>query len=182
MYSFDDIKMRVVVADILLDHGIEPRGNRIPCPLHNGNNPTSFSFNRSGFCCFSCGASGGLLDLVQHFRHCNRITALCYLEDLSGISLGAGKTRPCIQKWKHFPPNRSAKLEIAKTDLRLLHLQLDTNIILMIKSKKAMEEGLLSPEDYYACLQKIEYELEYEDAEAMRLNGIIHTLEKKGRR
>jgi len=42
--DFDEIKKRISIEDILLDCGFQPTKNRMPCPLHNGTNPTSFSF------------------------------------------------------------------------------------------------------------------------------------------
>jgi hypothetical protein len=51
---------------------------RTRCPLHGGDNPTSFSVNleTGGFYCHSCGAKGGdLVDYVQARDHCDFPTA-----------------------------------------------------------------------------------------------------------
>ena len=81
MALFDEILARVTIPDILMDCGVDPGPkNRISCPIHGGNNPQSFSYNDHTFICFSCGASGGLIDLVEHLRHCNKEGALKYLD------------------------------------------------------------------------------------------------------
>lgn len=64
----------VTVGDILSYFGFEYHNTRRRCPIHDGSNPTAFSFNESGFHCFSCGAKGGKIDLVLRDRTNLRVT------------------------------------------------------------------------------------------------------------
>ena len=82
MMNFDEIKARVTIRDILKSAGIEAERNRIACPIHGGSNLTSFSFTDSTFICFSCGAEGGLIALVEYLQRCSRQEALCALRRL----------------------------------------------------------------------------------------------------
>jgi len=88
MVDFDQILARVTIRDILVDAGHLPVRNRMPCPLHDGSNKTSFSFTDSTFICHACSAKGGLLDLVEHLYHCNRQEALRHLCRMTGVVYG----------------------------------------------------------------------------------------------
>jgi len=58
------------VASIIRSAGLGPRfsirRNRMRCPIHNGDNPQSFSImeDKGAAHCFRCGWSGGKLDLI----------------------------------------------------------------------------------------------------------------------
>lgn len=43
---------------------LQPRRNRCPCPIHNGDD-YNFSFNDRFYKCFVCGASGDVISLVK---------------------------------------------------------------------------------------------------------------------
>lgn len=43
--------------------------NRCPCPIHRGKD-LNFSFTRTGYKCFVCGASGDVVALVKDIREC----------------------------------------------------------------------------------------------------------------
>lgn len=87
MTDFRDILSSVTITDILDHKGIHYRGRRCRCPIHDGNNPTAFSFTNDVFNCFVCGASGGKLDLIEKLSNVDRNAArriLC--ENIAGVS------------------------------------------------------------------------------------------------
>ena len=57
---------RVTMSDVIGMYvpSVHPRRNRIPCPIHNGED-YNMSFNDYGFCCFVCGAHGGVIRFVM---------------------------------------------------------------------------------------------------------------------
>lgn len=63
----DSVTMSEVVS--LYYPGARPRSNRIPCPIHNGKD-YNFSFTRSGYKCFVCGASGDVIAFVKDTQGC----------------------------------------------------------------------------------------------------------------
>lgn len=85
MIDFQEITQRVTIRDILINTGLKPVQNRMCCPVHNGKNKSSFSFNDSTFICFSCGANGGLVDLVEYLHQYTRADALRHLCGLAGL-------------------------------------------------------------------------------------------------
>jgi DNA primase len=85
MADLDPILARVTIRNILAEAGYHPARNRMPCPIHDGNNRTAFAFTDSTFVCFSCDAKGGLLDLVEYLYHCTRQDALRHLCKMAGI-------------------------------------------------------------------------------------------------
>ena len=44
-----------------------PRNHRLPCPIHHGKDP-NFSYTKSGYRCFVCGASGDVITFVKELR------------------------------------------------------------------------------------------------------------------
>jgi hypothetical protein len=83
--DFQEILSRVTISDILASAGLTPSCNRMACPIHDGDNSTSFSFTDSTFICFSCSEKGGLMALDDYLHGCSRLQALrelCRLADL----------------------------------------------------------------------------------------------------
>lgn len=68
--SWEDIAQAIrdtVTMDDVLDAycpGIQRRNHRMPCPIHNGKDP-NFSYTRTGYKCFVCGASGDVVAFVM---------------------------------------------------------------------------------------------------------------------
>ncbi|MCH9031069.1 MAG: hypothetical protein IIB00_02270 [candidate division Zixibacteria bacterium] len=92
MADFREILSRVSIQDILERHGIQYRGRRCRCPFHSGSNTSAFSFTDWGFNCFSCGARGGKLDLIEQLSNVYRDTArriLC--EEIAGVPYPSSK-------------------------------------------------------------------------------------------
>jgi len=84
-YGFHDILQRVTIKDILIDYGFSPKRNRIACPIHGGDNPSSFRFTDHNFICFSCGARGGLIDLAMSIAGSDKSSTVRYLCELADI-------------------------------------------------------------------------------------------------
>jgi len=59
----DRVSMRDAIA--LYAPNYTPRYNRIPCPIHNGEN-FNLSFTDDLFHCFVCGSGGDVIHFVQH--------------------------------------------------------------------------------------------------------------------
>lgn len=65
-YIVEEIRARLTMADLIglyFPH-LKPRGGRIPCPIHGGDNP-NFSFRGILYNCFTCGAGGDIFTFVQ---------------------------------------------------------------------------------------------------------------------
>ena len=61
----------VTMQDVLHTYAphIHTRNRRCPCPFHNGRD-YNFSFTRSGYKCFVCGASGDVISFVKEIQGC----------------------------------------------------------------------------------------------------------------
>lgn len=66
----EEIKKLVSVEQVLSLYGIEYRGQRIPCPIHNGENK-NFSVQGEIWHCFTCGETGDIFYLVQLLSKCD---------------------------------------------------------------------------------------------------------------
>lgn len=66
------------------------RTRRGSCPIHGGSNPTAFAWRDDGrWHCFSCGAGGDKIALVQAIRKCSFREAVAFLAGLVGVKLGS---------------------------------------------------------------------------------------------
>lgn len=61
-YEIDVIENAVKISDVLSLHRVSCVGMRCRCPIHQGKR-LSFSFTDKLFHCFTCGASGGVIQL-----------------------------------------------------------------------------------------------------------------------
>ena len=62
---------------------------RCACRLHGGSNRSAFSWRDDGLWhCFSCGAGGDKIALVQAVRECSFREALRFLASVAGVDLG----------------------------------------------------------------------------------------------
>ncbi|MEI0487433.1 CHC2 zinc finger domain-containing protein [Brachyspira intermedia] len=73
MQNIDDIKKQYPIIDIAIRLGLNiDKNNKSICPFHNDKNPSlSFNIKDNYYHCFSCGASGDNIKLVQELLHCN---------------------------------------------------------------------------------------------------------------
>ncbi len=69
---------------------VNERTRRAPCPLHQGRNPSAFSWTEDGrWYCFSCGAGGDRIELVRAVRQCSFREAVEFLARLAGVEYRA---------------------------------------------------------------------------------------------
>lgn len=61
-HEIDVIESSVAIQNVLALHGVDWHGTRCRCPIHNGKRD-SFSFTDKVFHCFTCGESGGVIQL-----------------------------------------------------------------------------------------------------------------------
>lgn len=116
--SFEDIKSRVSIEDVLDHYGIgnlKPRKNELvglcPFPQHEDTR-ASFSANtiKNVFQCFGCKKSGNILDFVAQMEGCDiRQAALMTQEwfgiasekptnNSQGVTEGDTRASPCLRR------------------------------------------------------------------------------------
>jgi len=71
------------VPEVLDYLNIEYDLSRCKCPIHKGDNYTSFSFIDEGWHCFSCGKSGNVIDLIMQVKKISYKDAKQICEELS---------------------------------------------------------------------------------------------------
>ena len=80
------IKSTISIQDILADAGVTLKRGRCKCPLHHGQNATSFSVCNGFFHCFSCAESGDVIALTQKLYGLSLKEAIEYLGKKTGLS------------------------------------------------------------------------------------------------
>jgi len=112
-WDLEIVRQSVAIVDVLTAAGVEHprRGRRMACPLHGGDNPTSFSFTGDAWHCFACGAGGDVFALVQALSGCDFSTALARVVALSGVAPGAApiERRP-VQRQRSLQRRRETEL------------------------------------------------------------------------
>lgn len=91
-YAVDEIKSRLNMQSVIGCYfpSLKPRGNRIPCPIHNGKD-YNFSFNDAVYHCFVCGAKGDVISFVQEVFSLSFPDALERLNDDFRLGLVFGR-------------------------------------------------------------------------------------------
>ena len=186
MADFDQILARVTIRNILIDAGHHPvRNRRASCPIHDGRNKTSFAFTDSTFICHSCGAKGGLLDLVEYLYHCTRQEALRHLCRMAGI--------PFVEKGSEPGPRPRVRplpcpvnplieddeYQAAKNLLEWLRLYkdaLDANLRII---RRNVKEGAMPLEQFYPRDELLLYQLEEMDGEIAYSTYKVNRLKKR---
>lgn len=79
---------RVTMDDVIRMYAPNPvpRHRRVPCPLHNGHD-YNFSYTDSGFCCFVCGRTGGVIRFVMEMFNLDRDGAMRRINADFGLGL-----------------------------------------------------------------------------------------------
>jgi len=80
------LKSTISIQDILADAGVTLKRGRCRCPLHQGQNATSFSVSNGFFHCFSCAESGDVIALTQKLYGLGFKEAVDYLGKKAGLS------------------------------------------------------------------------------------------------
>jgi hypothetical protein len=183
MVDFDEIVRRISVRDILDDAGLHPERNRMACPIHDGTNPTSFSYSDATFICHSCGANGGLLALTEYLHECSKQEALKKLHDLAGLPFdldGNGKDRSAAP----FVPRRRLQVnpDYSEAANRLEWLELykyGLEAALRIIRRK-VKQGDSRLEEFYAKEQQYLHQLEELDLVIISMNYEVNELKRGG--
>lgn len=91
MSTAEEVKARITVPEVLLRYGLptSSRG-RIPCPIHQGEDP-NFAYTDERFHCFVCGAGGSVIDLVMGLFGLTYPQALVRLDEDFGLGLLQGQ-------------------------------------------------------------------------------------------
>ena len=91
MSAVEEVKARITVPEVLLRYGLptSSRG-RIPCPIHQGEDP-NFAYTDDRFHCFVCGAGGSVIDLVMGLFGLTYPQALVRLDEDFGLGLMRGQ-------------------------------------------------------------------------------------------
>jgi DNA primase len=134
------------------------------CPIHRGKNRTSFSFSEHYYHCFSCGASGGLVDLLVELKGMDRRGALEYLSRLAGISHTSARTRPNARMPIRYHPK-----SIFYKDQNLGELELRLEVLDILRAyytwelknaRRRRREGTVGIAEFYSTTQYGDYILE----------------------
>ncbi|MGB8658571.1 MAG: CHC2 zinc finger domain-containing protein [Candidatus Zixiibacteriota bacterium] len=152
----EELKSRIKIEDVLLENGIYLKRGRCRCPLHNGDNPTSFSVSRDGryFQCFACGAKGSAVDLVMSLYSLDLKEAIRWLSEKTGLKVERSVLQriPCRKKRR--------RLTGAELKLQIVEIQRDICKRKLQHIRKKMKEGKLSKGEYEYETQKIDLMLE----------------------
>jgi DNA primase len=93
----EQIKERVTVPAALRLYGYAEGGRRIPCPIHNGKD-RNFSFTDKVFRCWSCGASGDVIRLIEALFGLSFREAVAKLNNDFGLGIANAKPDYRTQK------------------------------------------------------------------------------------
>lgn len=160
---FDDLTIR----DVLADAGFHPHKSRMPCSIHGGSNPTSFTFTDREYFCFACGAGGGVFQLYQALHGCDRQEAMQRLSRLSAFSSDdlSFRSKSVVRETPH------RRRQLAHLENSKQYQDLNGEYEWLIKKRKDLEMDLRNIEnnvlagrmplaDYYAKEQYCQYQLE----------------------
>lgn len=173
-YSFD-IKNAVSMEDVCHRYGIDiNRGGFIKCCFHDDRKPSVKVYPRNrGFCCFSCGVSGSVIDwTMQYFGLSFKDAALKLDTDFNlGLNVGGELTREQQRiAEREARKQREKQLQIKREGERLenaYHVALDEYIALgrVLTANKPQSEDDISPEYTMALLKMpiAKYNLEVAD-------------------
>lgn len=93
--EINHIVSSVDIVDVVSNYvSLTPKGKNFfgVCPFHNDNHPSmSVSREKQIYTCFSCGATGTVVNFIEDFEHVSFIEALKIVADHAGISLDIGK-------------------------------------------------------------------------------------------
>lgn len=114
--AFETVKANIDIVDAARRYGLQVvRGGKAHCPLHTDKTPSlSFYKDNSRFHCFSCGASGDVIDLVGMLLN---LTAVDTVRELNsayclGLDLDKPESPEVIRKAIHQRRLRQKQEEI----------------------------------------------------------------------
>lgn len=89
-HEIDVIESAVTVPAVLSLHGVKCSGTRCRCPIHKGKR-LSFSITDKLFHCFTCGASGGVIQLEAQLSGISENDACQVLAHQFGLDISKRK-------------------------------------------------------------------------------------------
>lgn len=113
----EKITERLTIPEVLKGYGLPTNSRkRIPCPIHNGED-NNFCYTDQVYHCWTCGASGNLINLVMELHGITFTQALINLD--CDFSLGIAGRKPTIRERREMALNkRIANIaEALKADL-----------------------------------------------------------------
>lgn len=145
----EEIKRRVTMHDIVARYGFKVgRGNRIPCPFHNGKD-NNLGFKADFFKCFVCNESGDVITFVQKYNGWSFADTIQRMDEEYHLGLGTGK-----------PMSRREKMRVAQQSFEAGRERRERQ-----KTQQAKEKAYHDAYDEYARLdrQMIDYRPRSED-------------------
>ena len=92
-----------------------PRGHRIPCPIHNGDN-YNLAFTDKLYHCHKCGEGGDVIRFVQHVLNINFMCAVRKINEDFGLNLPLDR-KPTLREQREAEiRQREILVEKAKTE------------------------------------------------------------------
>lgn len=178
--SRDSSILESVTIPMILEHfDIEFRGQRGRCPIHGGDNVTSFSFNDEVYRCFACDANGGKLSLVQQLARVGRPEAMEIVNGIAGVSTVsinsrvAGNHRKRMYRRSIAPKITKLKSEIARS------LLIQDKLTGFLRDLRKNRIKNISVVQAITLQQVYEYNLEWLDGERKALKDELKQLESK---
>lgn len=96
-YYAQEIKSRVTFPELLQRYGFQTRrGNRIPCPIHNGRD-NNFSYDEKRCKCFVCGFGGDVITFTEKYFGLSFSDSVAKLNEDFSLGLPIGK-KPTLQQ------------------------------------------------------------------------------------
>ena len=150
----DAVTMRDVIAAYVPE--ANPRGRRMPCPIHNGKD-NNFSFTDDRFTCFVCNESGDAIEFVKLV--CGLRSRTDAIKQINadfrlGLPLGRGITREENKALEERKKRAKQMEEKSKRLWNIYHAALDFYIALdIIKREQAPknEDDPITMQYAYAC-------------------------------
>ena len=90
--QIDTIEQAVSIPAVLALHGVKVSRTRCKCPIHHGSR-NSFSFNDKVYHCFTCGSSGGVIQLQASMDGTDDDTACRTLARQFGLNIDSSWTK-----------------------------------------------------------------------------------------
>ena len=94
----EEIRKSVDIVSVISSYiSLTPKGKNYfgVCPFHDDHSPSmSVSKERQIYTCFSCGATGTVINFVMDFEHISFLETLKKLADLGGVSIDIHASQP----------------------------------------------------------------------------------------
>ena len=103
------VRDALTCVQVLVDASIEPprRGSRRTCPIHNGNNPTSFEVRERRWRCYSQCGGGDVIDLSMRLHRLDFRSAVEHCARLAGLRPDRGSARAARIVWRRRESERA---------------------------------------------------------------------------